>query len=322
MSSKTHMQPIIVALLIVTFASCTGKQAPLRIGVNDWPPCEIWYVAEKNGYFGKTPVELIRFSVWSDNMASLYQGKLDVTHATYLNALYYADKGEKARIILSSDTILGGDGLVLKNSLESGKALRGKKIAVEVNTDEHFLMRKALESFGLTESDITIVSATSEEAARMFIEGAVEACATYEPFLSDAAANGEGRIIWTTKDLPGYMIDVLVATEEAIEERQTDLQAVLSAWYRAQEYIRSNPEESFAIMAEKEGVTPEDFAAFYNSFTLYSAEENVEIFASSGFRAALSEMKEFLLSHRSIQAPLDIDEVFTAEIVRKAARAK
>jgi len=308
--------------LIATFASCAEKQAPLRIGVNDWPPCEIWYIAEKNGYFGKTPVELIRFSVWSDNMASLYQGKLDVTHATYLNALYYADKGEKSKIILSSDTILGGDGLVLKNSLESGKALHGKKIAVEVNTDEHFLLRKALESFGLTESDITIVSATSEEAARMFIEGAVEACATYEPFLSDAAVRGEGWIIWTTKDLPGYMIDVLLATEEAIEERRTDLQAVLSAWYRAQDYVRSNPEESFAIMAEKEGMTPEDFAAFYNSFTLYSAEENVEIFASSGFRAALSEMKEFLLSHRSIQAPLDIDEVFTAEIVRKAARAK
>jgi len=322
MSSRTIVRLVVAILLIVTFSGCAGKRAPFRIGVNGWPPCEIWYVAEKKGYFGKTPVEIVRFSIWSDNMISLYKGNLDLTHATYLNALYYADKGEKAKIILSSDTILGGDGLVLKNSLEGAKALHGKRVAVEVNTDEHFLLRKALESFGLTEKDITIVSTSSEEAKKMFIEGAVDACFTYEPFLGEAAAKGGGRIVWTTKDLPGYMIDVLVVTEKAIKNRRTDLYAVLSAWYKAQEYIRSNPAEAFALMAEKEGMSPEDFATFYNSFTLFTAKENVEIFGSPTFRTVLSEMNEFLLSHRAIRERVDIDEVFTAEIVKKVEQAK
>jgi NitT/TauT family transport system substrate-binding protein len=322
MFSRTIARLAVGVLLTVALCGCAAKRAPFTIGVNGWPPCEIWYVAEKQGFFGKTPVRIVRFSIWSDNMASLYKGNLDLTHATYLNALYYADKGEKAKIILSSDTILGGDGLVLKASLEGVQALRGGRVAVEVNTDEHFLLRKALDSFGLTEKDISIVSTTSEEAGKMFIEGTVDGCFTYDPFLSDAAAKGGGRIVWTTKDLPGYMTDVLVATEKAIENRRSDLCAVLSAWYKAQDYIRSNPAEAFALMAEKEGMTPEVFTAFYNSFILFSAQENAAIFRAPAFRKILSEMNEFLLSHRAIREPVNIDEAFTTDIVKRVAKAK
>jgi NitT/TauT family transport system substrate-binding protein len=150
----------------------------------------------------------------------------------------------------------------------------------------------------------------------------VDACFTYDPFLRDAAATGAGRIVWTTRNLPGYMTDVLVATEKAIENRPGDLYTVLSAWYKAQDYIRSNRAEAFELMAEKEGLTAEQFATFYNSFLWFSAQENVEIFRAPAFRTILSEMNEFLLSHRAIRASLDIDQVFTADIVRKVARAK
>lgn len=320
MPSKIVARLVFGLLLTIALCACTGGRAPFTIGVNGWPPCEIWYVAEKLGYFGKVPVRIVRFSIWSDNMASLYKGNLDLTHATYLNALYYADKGEKAKIILSSDTILGGDGLVLRKSLENAQALRGKKVAVEVNTDEHFLLRKALESFGMSEDDISIVSTSSEQASEMFIEGAVDACFTYDPFLSAAA--GTGRIVWTTRDLPGYMTDVLVATEKAIENRRGDLCAVLAAWYKAQEYIRLNPAEAFALMAEKEGLPPEEFAAFYDSFLYFSARESLEIFRAPAFRTILTEMNEFLLSHRAIRAPVDIDRVFSADIVKRVAKAK
>ncbi len=325
MPSRTSIPfavPLLVIAAIAGLAGCAGPRRPLRIGVNAWPPCELWYVAEKMGYFGRTPVEIVRFSVWSDNMSSLYRGNLDLTHATYYNALYYSDKGEPARIILSTDAVPGGDGLVVRSSLEGVKALRGKRVAVEVNTDEHFLLLKALESFGLTEKDLTIVSTTSEQAARMFIEGQVEACFTYEPFLGEAAAEGGGTVVWTTEKLPGRMIDVLVATEEAITGRRNDLQAVLSAWYKAQEYVRSNPAQAFALMAEQEGMSPRDFAAFYRRFTLFSARDNLEIFRSPAFRAVLSEMADCLLSHGAVQEEVKFDEVFTPEIVERVARSK
>ncbi len=152
----------------------------------------------------------------------------------------------------------------------------------------------------------------------MFARGAVDACFTYEPFLGEAAAHG-GSIIWSTRDLPGYMIDVLVATERAIASRRGDLETVVSAWYRAQQYIEEHPEESFALMGAREGMSAKEFGAFYRSFTLFSARQNREIFASAGFRSVLSEMRDFLLSHRAIGSGFAVDEVFTDRIANAAA---
>ncbi|HAL86600.1 MAG TPA: hypothetical protein DCM31_06860 [Deferribacteraceae bacterium] len=137
--------PIIIAVILLMLTSCKSDTEPVRIGVNNWPPCEIWYIAKQQGYFEDVPVEIIRYSAWTDNMKSLYLGNTDITHATYFNAMYFADKGEKARIVLSSDTIEGGDGLAAKNGIDSISDLRGKTIAVEINTDEHFLLYKTLQ---------------------------------------------------------------------------------------------------------------------------------------------------------------------------------
>lgn len=284
-----------VILISVLFLSGCGKdKKPVRIGVNSWPPCEIWYVAEKMGFFGSVPVEIVRFSVWSDNMKSLYMGNTDITHSTYFNALHYVDKGERAKVILSSDTIIGGDGLVVKDTIKSVAELRNRKIAVEINTDEHFLLYKTLKLNGLDISDTTLINSSASEGKEIFVSGKADAIYTYEPYLSEAASKGGGRRISSTKDIPGYMIDTIIASEKLLSERPEDVKQIISAWFKAQDYINKNPEESFRLMASKEGMTHKDFEAFYRSFKFYSAEENKRLNASEEFSAVIAEISQFL----------------------------
>ncbi|MBM3495381.1 MAG: transporter substrate-binding domain-containing protein [Armatimonadetes bacterium] len=303
-----------VAVLFLALSACTPGREPIRIGVNAWPPCELWYVAEAQGYFAGLDVELVRFSTWTDNMSSLYSGKLDVTHASYLNALFYSDKGTAGRIILVSDTLLGGDGFVVRIGIE-GDALKGKRVAVEVNTDEHFLLQRALISFGLREDDVSIVPSTSAATRDLFVEGKVDAAFTYEPYLSDAASAGGGRVVWTTRNSPGYMMDVLIATDESVRKRSADLVKLLAAWYRAQAFVRDNPDKAFATMAPLEGMSVDDFRPFYRSFTFYDAEENRRLLGSDDFLDRLREMNEFLVAHRAIAAKADMASLYTRRIV-------
>ena len=174
-------------------------------------------------------------------MDSLYKGNVNLTHSTYFNSVYYHDKGVEGKIILSSDTIAGSDGFVIKKEKLDKKDLSGISIAVEINTDEHFLLKKALDSMGMNEEDVVIRSATSAEASELFRNNTVDACFTYEPFLSQAAESGGGEIVWTTMDLPGYMIDVLVADGKTIRNREKDLEDIISAWYRAQKIYQRKP---------------------------------------------------------------------------------
>lgn len=307
---------ILLLLISSTFLiECSSKKEPIHIGVNSWPPCEIWYVAKEMGFFGKTPVNIVRFSVWTDNMLSLYSGKTDLTHATYLNALYYSGKGEKGEIILSSDTIFGGDGLAVKNYIKTGNDLKGKKIAVEIATDEHFLLLKALEQNGLLINDVVLLPSTSMEAKDKFIAGEVDACFTYEPFLSGAAAKGDGRVFSTTKDYPGYMVDVLVGRSDTLKKRPKDFKNIISAWYKAQNFIKSNPEKAFEIMSKNEEMDVKAFKEFYNYFHFYSLKENKDNFSSKEFKDKLEEINSFLYQSKLIKNKVDIKEIFNDEIV-------
>lgn len=83
-------------------------------------------------------------------------------------SLYYANKGESAESILISSYILGADGLVVDKELESPGEFNGAEIAVEINTDENFLLCKALHNLGIEDKNVYIVSTTSEKAAEIF----------------------------------------------------------------------------------------------------------------------------------------------------------
>lgn len=315
----------VISILVLISAGCAKDETPIRIGTNAWPPCEIWSVAQQEDLFGSIPVDIIRFSTWSDNMSSLYKGNIDITHATYFNAVYYHDKGEDGVIILSSDTVKGSDGLVVKDSFVNASGLepdkiRGCMLAVEINTDEHFLLKKALENFGLSEEDIEISSMSSAEAAQAFISGDVDAAFVYEPFLSSAAAKGGGRVVWTTESLPGYMIDVLVARREVLETRKKDVEKILTAWYGAQDFIKDNPDEAFAAMALNEDMSKADFQDFYESFTFFTLQDNLEIFNSESFNDRLAEMNDFLKDHNAINSKADTGALYTDNVVKALIR--
>lgn len=321
---KKHRILIILFLSIICISGCVQDKAPIRIGTNAWPPCEIWYVAEQQDMFKSVPVEINRFSSWTDNMSSLYKGNIDITHATYFNAVYFHDKGEAGTIILSADVIKGSDGLVVHSSfIEDAEfnsdRFKGKMVAVEINTDEHFLLKKALDEYELSEEDVELRSMTSYEASEAFINGEVDAAFVYEPFLTQAAEKGRGSVIWTTKELPGYMIDVLIVRNKVLETRRKEVAQLISAWYDAQDYIRTERGEVFALMAANEDMPADAFEAFYDGFTFFSPEENVEIFNSEAFQARLEEMNDFLLEHNAITQKAEVSSLYSADIVEELA---
>lgn len=314
---KNKIINLFIGVVLPLLAACNSYEEPIKIGVNGWPPCELWYIAQEKGYFEDTPVEIVRFSTWSDNMSSLYVGKTDLTHSTYFNAVYYNSRGEEAKIILSSDMIRGADGLVVKEGIEDIHDLKGRRIAVEVGTDEHFLLHKVLKEAGIREEEVTIIPVDSEEGMRRFIAGEVDGCFTYEPFLSQAADRGMGKIIISTSDTL-KIIDTLVARSEVLNERKEDYVNILRAWYRAQEFVRDNPREAYEIMAAQEGTPYEDFKSFYESFYFFTLKENRETFHSEDFKRELESIKVFLAESNLISTDLDTGKLFDPDIVKSA----
>ncbi len=314
---KIALAFILILSMILTSSCSTNKEKTIRIGVNSWPPCEIWYIAEQQGYFEDVPVEIVRFSSWSDNMSSLYVGNIDITHSTYFNSVYFSDKGEDAFIMAPIDYVNGSDGLVIKNTIGNIESLKGKTIGVEVGTDEHFLLYKALEEAGIDIEDVNLVSLPSYSSHEEFIEGKLDALFTYEPFLSKAAEEGEGTILFSTNDLPGYMVDVLLGRTEAYKDNPEAYDIIMQAWYKAAEYIQKNHESAYDLMAQNEGIRIEDFGPFYESFTIYNEAEANDILNSLGIQNRLEEMFSFTQGRSLTTQENDIEKAISKLLNQK-----
>ncbi|WP_312886509.1 ABC transporter substrate-binding protein [Paenibacillus foliorum] len=149
-----------------------------------------------------------------------------------------------------NDNSFGGDGIVVKPGIQSLQDLKGKKVATELGTVDHLLMLTALSKSGLKEKDVNYVNMTVNDADPAFIAGNLDAALLWEPFLSKAIEEGKGKLLFSSKDTPGLIPDLLVFKVEFTKSRPEDVKKIMNAWFDALDYWKKNLEESLKIMAK------------------------------------------------------------------------
>ena len=278
-------------LLIFTVVSgCTSKGAtstttgksgePIKLALSPWPGWFVWYLVKEKGFFEKNGVnvDLVWFPVYSDSLSALASGKVDANSQTLSDTLAPASKGIKLKAVLVNDNSNGGDGVVVKPSINSMKDLKGKKVATELGTVDHLLMLTALEKAGLAEKDVAYTNMTVNDAGPAFISGNLDAAVLWEPFLSKAIQEGKGKLLFSSKDTPGLIPDLLVFKEEITKNRPEDVKKIINAWFDALDYWKANPEESLKIMAKAAETPVDEYKAGVDSVKIFQLEDNVKAF--------------------------------------------
>ena len=273
-------------MLSVVLSACgnkdnsKGSDDPISIALSPWPGWFFWYLVEEKGFFEKhgVNVKLEWFPVYSDSLQALATGKVDANSQTLSDTLPAASKGIKLKAVLVNDNSDGGDAIVSKSDIGSVKDLKGKTVATELGTVDHLLLLTALEQNGLSENDINYVNMTVNDAGPAFIAGNTDASVLWEPFQTKAVKEGKGKVLFSSKETPGLIPDLLVFRESVVQDRSEDVQKIIDAWFEALEYFKANEAESIEMMAKKAETTPEDFKLGFDSIKLFSNEDNVNAF--------------------------------------------
>jgi hypothetical protein len=111
-----------------------------------------FYIAQEKGLFDKQgiKVELVKIEDFGARRAALSSGKLEGSvETTDSFAIGLAEK-LPAIEVLKVDESFGGDGLVVKNEINSIKDLKGKTVAYAKGTPSHFFLLYLLKKEGLT----------------------------------------------------------------------------------------------------------------------------------------------------------------------------
>jgi sulfonate transport system substrate-binding protein len=82
--------------------------------------------------------------------------------------------------------------------IRDGKELRGKKVAVNKGTATHLVANKILETFGLTEKDVKLISMDTNTAKAAIVTGDIDAAVGSSDYLA-LRDQGAARILYTTR---------------------------------------------------------------------------------------------------------------------------
>ena len=86
---------------------------------------------------------------YAPSMEAFAAGKVDAVMMTNGDALVTGAPGARSVAILITDYSNGNDMIVAKPGIDSIKALKGKKVGLEIGLVEHLMLTKALEKNGL-----------------------------------------------------------------------------------------------------------------------------------------------------------------------------
>lgn len=303
----------------------TPSGEPIKIGFSAWPGWFPWQVTVEAGIFEEVGVnvEMVWFEGYLDSINAFAAGQLDGNTQTLNDTIASVGAGSDQVIVLVNDNSTGNDAIIVREEIQSIEDLAGKKIGVEVGVVDHFLLLLGLESVGLTEDDVEIVPLETGAAAAAFAAGQLDAVGVFAPFTTLALTLEGSHILFTSADHPGAIPDHLALSREVVEQRPEDVQKIIEAWFKTLEYIAANPEAAVAIMAERAGVTPEEYASYDAGTTIFSVEDNLAAFADGDDFTSLSYVAEqivpFLIAAEFITEEPDLSGLFDASFVEAYA---
>jgi NitT/TauT family transport system substrate-binding protein len=294
---------------------------PLRIGVNAWPPFELLYLAKEKGFLRDAGVniDLVDFSSYTGILRSYHQGNIDGFFATLNEVLIAENFQDLPSVVLVADYSYGGDALVVNDGIADLRQLKGKKIAFEQSALGSYVLERVLEKAGLRLDEVHPENRLPEEGSRAFQNGEVDALITYEPDVSKMVHEHGARILFSSRDIPGEIVDVLAMRRAATTTRQEEIGRVLRAWFRAAEYDRAHPDEAAALMARRQGVTVQEFLQGLNGAHIPDLAENKVLLGPATTRGSLHQAADrlgsFLLKHGLTRRVATGAELFYPRII-------
>jgi NitT/TauT family transport system substrate-binding protein len=282
MLRKVIMPAVLAAMLVATAPAEAGS---IKLGHSTWVGYGPFYIARDKGFFKEegVDVELVIIEDTPIKMGALMAGQLDLVASTVDEFPIYMKPGIGVRYVLAVDNSKGGDGIVATKDITTIEGLKGKKVAFEQGSVSQFFLNALLKDAGLSQSDIEPVNMAATDAGVAFAAGQVDAAVTWEPALSQGAKAENGHILLTSADKPGLITDVVAATDATLKEKGDDVKAFVRAWYRALDFIKSNPDEANMLMAQGVGGwlnDPKVFAETLTGIEYLDKDMNLAFFGS------------------------------------------
>ena len=257
-------------------------ERPIVIGYSNWAGWWPWAIAETEGLFAKHDVlvDLRWYDDYSQSMEDLAAGYIDANCQTLNDTIGFAVNAAKGEVVvLVNDNSAGNDKIIAAPGIERVIDLENKRVAVEAGVVDDFLLTLALEEVGKSRNDVQILDLETGAAVEAFVAGQADAVGAFPPFWLTALNREGAKEIISSAAFPGAIPDLLVVTQELIEQHPQKVQALIDTWFDILDFMTTNPVRADSIMAERAQVSYEQMQLFKAGTKMFSLKDNLEAFS-------------------------------------------
>jgi NitT/TauT family transport system substrate-binding protein len=269
---------VLLALLPLLFSNLSSAES-LRIGTTLWPGYEPLYLAQEIKAY-KEDIRILHYPSTSEVLRAFKNKTLEAAALTLDEIVSLEEAGIDVEVILVLDVSEGADVIMAKPGLKNMQGLIGANVAVESTAVGAYTLSRALEVHNIDISKINLVNVENSSHKETYESNKVDAVVTYEPVRTQLLKQGAIEI-FTSKEIPGEIIDVLAVHKDIIQSHRNELLDITQGWFKALKHMKEEPVSAYRFIASRMKVNAREVKESFYGLSLPNLEENKELLTGS-----------------------------------------
>jgi taurine transport system substrate-binding protein len=338
--SKSLWLCLVLVVVLVVSAGCGKPATPpappgeegmatVVYGGSSWLGHYPAMVGIEKGFFAEENVRVIfqGFYTSSGRMGSMAAGQLDFAATGSISALALAAADNKSfYMVATPDSYATVEGIIARKDIAGVSDLKGKKLAVTFASSAHVLVYDILEQYNLDpETDVELINMTVNDMVTAMQTGEIDAAAAWTPAFERLLALDNTHLLVNDESFSLYKEyklgpgpDVLAFNRKFVDENPELTTRVLRGYFKAIDFMISNPDESAAIIADYTGLPLETQKATLAEIEWYTLAQQHEFMVDPGtFITGLKMLSEFLVRHNILDKAPAVEEWIRTDILPK-----
>ena len=299
-----------IALLLALAGCAREPETPLRIGTNVWIGSEPLYLARELGRLDPATVQLVEYPSASEVLRAFRNQAIDGMVISLDELFGLAVDGLDPRVILVVDVSHGADVVVGRQGMRAMGDLKGKSVAVESGALGAFVLSRALALNGMLASDVNVVHLESNEQRSAFEKGQVDGAVTFDPYRAQFLQAG-AKTLFDSTQIPGEIVDLLAVRASVVEKRPKAIQALLTGWFGAIDYMQRDPKDAARRMGIRQQTSGEQFLEAQKGLRVPSRDENLKMLGGTTPALAVTgrRLMALMLEAKLLRAEVPIEKL-------------
>ncbi len=223
-------------------------------------------------------IEVKQFNDYVESINQYTAGAFDAVTVTNMDALSIpAAGGVDTTAVIVGDFSNGNDAVIVKKGDLAD--LKGTSVNLVEFSVSHYLLARALETVKLAEKDLKVVNTSDADMAAAFKTPDVTAVVTWKPIVSTILESPDAKKVFDSSQIPGEIIDLMVANTEVVKDNPNFGKALVGIWYDTMAALEKDPAAKEA-MAKASGTDVKGFDEQLATTKLFAAPKDAVAFTT------------------------------------------